>query len=394
MLYLLIPIIFLSCSSVRKMVDSGQYDQAINKSINKIKGKKNKKDKYVEAIESAFAKATDRDMRRIEFLKMEKYDQYWIEIFDILENMDARQQKIMPLLPLVSESGYKANFKFINVEPLIVEARESSARLLYETAADELRRAENGDKDAARKAYRTLGQLREIYRNYRDSYSLELLAYELGQERVLIDVKNMSDVIMPKSFYQELKNINTNEMNKRWFKFYTSEDTPGIEYDYIVNINMKEILIGAEREKEREYTETTKIIDGYEYVKDERGNVKKDSLGNDIKVDREVEVSATIFELGRFKSALVKGDVTIFDNNKQKVYRTSPINVETFFETFASSFRGDERALSAQSKSRLKNRVDPFPSNEEMIFMTVEDLKTLLYNEIDKNLHDSAFRYE
>lgn len=72
-------------------------------------------------------------------------------------------------------------------------------------------------------------------------------------------------------------------MNRKWYKFYTTEDNANVEFDYQVNINIKEIAITPEKEKEREYTETALVKDGFEYVRDERGNVKKDSLGNDIK---------------------------------------------------------------------------------------------------------------
>ncbi|MBK7096769.1 MAG: hypothetical protein IPH57_17520 [Saprospiraceae bacterium] len=388
LLFLLLAIFVISCTSVSKLVDEGKYDQAINYSVNKIKGKKNKKDKYVQAIESSFAKITENDMNRIQYLKIEKNGNYWMEVYDILNRIDDRQRKIKPLLPLTSMDGYKAEFKFVKVDPLILESKEGAAKFLYDSATENLERAEQGDKNAGRIAFQEFEQLRNFYQNYKDADILKRKVYELAQERVLIDVKNLSDVILPKNFYYEIKNINTNELNRKWYKFYTTEDNANVEFDYQVNINIKEIAITPEKEKEREYTETALVKDGFEYVRDERGNVKKDSLGNDIKKEKEINVSATVFELGRFKSAFVRGDVRIYDNKRKKVYQTSPINVETVFETFASYFRGDKRALSKQSQSRLKGRIDPFPTNEELLLMSVDDLKKILYDEIDRNLRD------
>ncbi|MGE5354995.1 MAG: hypothetical protein ACM3PT_02070 [Deltaproteobacteria bacterium] len=386
--FLLITLFLFSCTSVRKLVDEGKYDQAINYSINKIKGKKNKKDKYVKGIETAFTKVTQSDMDRVSYLKIEKNGNYWMEIYRILNRVDDRQKKIRPLLPLISEEGYKAEFRFVNVDPLLLESREEAAKYIYQSVKESIARAEKGDKDAARIAYRDLDELKSFYANYKDADQLKREVYELGQERVLIDVKNLSNIILPKNFYYEIKNINTNDLNRKWYKFYTIEDKADVKYDFVVNINIREIMISPDKEKEREYVETAVVKDGFEYIKDERGNVKKDSLGNDMKKEREISVSATVFELGRFKSALVKGDVKIFDNKKDKVYQTAPINVETVFETFASYYRGDKRALSKQSHSRLKGRIDPFPTNEELLLMSVDDLKKILYNEIDKNLRD------
>jgi hypothetical protein len=388
LLLLMIATFAFSCTSVRKLVDEGKYDQAINYSVNKIKGKKDKKDKFVEAIETSFAKVTENNMERIKYLKIEKNGNYWMEVYDILNDIDDRQRKIKPLIPLISKSGYKAEFKFVNVDPLILESKENAAKYLYESATENLERAEKGDKNAARDAFQEFEQLRNFYQNYKDADFLKRKVYELAQERVLIDVKNMSEVILPRNFYEEIKNINTNELNRKWYKFYTAEDNADVEFDYQVNINIKEIAITPEREKEREYTETAVVKDGFEYVKDERGNVKKDSLGNDIKKEKEISVSATIFEIGRFKSAFVRGDVKIYDNKRKKVYQTSPINVETVFETYASNYRGDKRALSKQSQARLKGRIDPFPTNEELLLMSVDDLKKILYDEIDRNLRD------
>lgn len=384
----LISVLLYSCTSVQTLVDKGKYDDAIRVSVNKLVGKKKKGDKYVKALELAFQRINDEDINKVKYLKIEREGNYWNEVYNILSQIDKRQRLIKPLLPLSSESGYKAKFDFIGIEPLMLEAREETASYMYNNAIKNISLAEIGDKDAAKIAYKQLEELRDFYQNYKDTDLLKKKVYELGQDRVLIDVKNLSNVILPKNFYYEVKNINTNDLNRRWYKFYTTEDNVNMNFDYIVHINIKEISISPEKEKEREYTETATISDGFEYLKDEMGEIKKDSSGNQIKKEKMVNVNATVTELGRFKSAIVRGDLRILDNKNNKVYQTTPINVETGFETYASYFRGDRRALSKQSIARLKDRIDPFPSNEDLLLMTVNDLKKILYDEIDRNLKD------
>lgn len=388
LILILISVLLYSCTSVQTLVDKGKYDDAIRVSVNKLVGKKKKGDKYVKALELAFQRINDEDINKVKYLKIEKEGNYWNEVYNILSQIDKRQRLIKPLLPLSSVSGYKANFDFIGIEPLMLEAREETAAYMYNNAIKNISLAEIGDKDAAKIAYKQLEELRDFYQNYKDTDLLKKKVYELGQDRVLIDVKNLSNVILPKNFYYEVKNINTNDLNRRWYKFYTTEDNVNMNFDYIVHINIKEISISPEKEKEREYTETATISDGFEYLKDEKGEIKKDSAGNQIKKEKMVNVNATVTELGRFKSAIVRGDLKILDNNNNKVYQTTPINVETGFETYASYFRGDRRALSKQSIARLKDRIDPFPSNEDLLLMTVNDLKKILYDEIDRNLKD------
>ena len=387
-LLLLISIIIVatSCSSVRKMVEKGEYDKAITYSIRKLQGKKKKKRKYVVALEKAFAKVTQRDMNKITFLKEQKDGNYWGEIFDIVMNIDNRQKSISPLLPLKSEDGYQAKFKFVRVEPLLIESENNAAGYLYKTAQRLIRDAEKGDKIAARKAFGALDEIKKYKSNYKDVVLLKQKAYELGQDNVLIDVKNYSNIILPKEFYKDVKNINTQDLNRMWLKFYTKEDRPTDDFDYIVNLNIKEIVISPEREKEREYEETRKVKDGFTYLYDKDGNVKKDSLGNDIKEERYIIAKAKIFELYRTKVASVRGDIVIKDLNRRTNYKSVPVNVDAVFESYASRFEGDKRALSKETKDRLRSYPEPFPPNGELLMMAVGDLKNMLLEQIKNKL--------
>lgn len=369
------------------MIDKGEYDRALNYSIRKIQGKKNKKRKYVEAIEKAFKKVNQRDLNKITFLKEQKDGNYWGEIFDILNLIDKRQKLIEPLLPLQSEDGYQAIFKFVRVEPLLIEAENKAAQYLYDLAQSLLAKAYKGDKIAARQAYKALDEIGEYKTSYRDVEYLKNRAYELGQENVLIEVKNNSQVILPKEFYYELKNINTKDLNQMWLKFYTNEDKSVDKFDYIVDLNIKDIVITPEREKEREFEETKKVKDGFTYLYDKNGNVKKDSLGNDIKKEKYSNVKAKVFELYRNKVAHVRGDIKIKDLNRNTNFKSYPINVDAVFESYAARYEGDKRALSSETRARLRTVPEPFPPTGELLMMAVDDLKNILLQQIKENLN-------
>ena len=384
-LMLLLPFIFLfSCTSVRKLIEQGRYDEALYYSIKKVQGKKHKKRKYVEAIEKAFAKVTKKDMSEIAFLKKERNGANWDKIYNILLRIDKRQKRIEPLLPLVSKDGYRAKFKFVNVAPLIIEAKKEAADYHYQKALGYLKRAEKGDKYAARRAYDELNKIGKYYANYKDVEFLKSKAYELGQDRVLITVRNRSGMILPKRFFEELKNINTSALNDKWIKFYTDEDNYNGNYDYIVNLNISEILISPEREKEREYEEKKRIKDGYVYKKDANGKEVLDSTGHKIKVYKYKEVRALVHELYRTKQVHVRGDLKIKDMHNRTIKKSVPVNVDAVFESYACRYTGDKRALSKETRRHLKKYPEPFPSNEEMILMAVDDLKKILLSELKK----------
>jgi len=232
LIYFIAIFIFTSsCTSVRKLVDQGRYDDAIIYSIKKLQGKKNKKKKYVVAIEKAFDKVTKKDMSRISYLKDRKKGAYWAEIYTIANNIKSRQNRIEPLLPLISKDGYKARFKFVRVEPIIIESANNAADYYYKNSVKLLRRAENGNKDAAKQAYNDLKKIRKYKTNYKDAERLISKAYALGQDRVLIDVINRSEVLLPKRFFREIKDINTESLDSKWVKFYTKEDNSTNKFD-------------------------------------------------------------------------------------------------------------------------------------------------------------------
>lgn len=375
-----------SCTSVRKLIDEGKYDDAIVYSIKKVKGKKNKKTKYVQSIEKAYKKVTSDDLNRITYLKGQKRGNYWANIFDILNNIDDRQTRINPLLPLISKDGYKAEFQFVRVNSLIIEAENKASEYYYQNGLILLEKARNGDKNASKRAYKEFISIKKFKSEYKDVRELIEEAYFLGQEKVLIDVKNQSRMILPKNFVREIKSINTTSLDRKWLKFYTKDEIKQNSYDYIVTLNIKNIDISPEREKIREFEESAEIKDGYKYILDKKGNVKKDSLGNDIKEDKFKKVKAKVFELYRYKSAIVTGDLKIKDLIYNKSFKTYPVNVEAVFESYASRFEGNRNALSKETKRRLRSNPEPFPSDPDLLFLAVDDLKNILFDEINKNL--------
>jgi len=384
----MIIVFSVSCTSVRKLVDEGRYDEAIVYSIKKLKGKsiKKRKTKYVEAIEKAFEKVTKDDMNRIEYLKVRKKGNYWVEINEISNKIDDRQNRIDPLLPLVSKDNYRAKFKFVRVEPIIIESENGAAEYYYSRAMKLLQNAKTGDKYAARKAYNLLRKIKNYKANYKNTNSLISKSYSLGQKRVLIDVENRSGVILPKRFYNEMKSVNTSDLDSKWVKFFTSDDKVDMAYDYNIKMAISDIDISPERETFREYEETKDVKDGFEYVLDANGNVLKDSLGNDVKEDRYLTIRAKVFELFRSKIAYVRGSIRIKDLNKNKTYKSVPVNVDAVFESYASRYEGNRKALSSETKRKLRSNPEEFPSDPDLLLLAVDDLKNMLIKELRNNI--------
>src|SRR5690606_33996757 len=109
---------------------------------------------------------------------------------------------------------------------------------------------------------------------------------------------------------------------------------------------LKRLNISPEHIKERETLREKEIVDGWKYKKDQKGNVVKDSLGNDIKIDNIINAKARYFEYEQFKSTQVLADVTYIDLKTNELLDVFPIDSKFVFQHNYATFRGDERALS------------------------------------------------
>lgn len=379
----LISLVLGACSSPMKMVETGNYDQAIELAVKRLAGKKNKKVKYVQALEEAFTKITARDMAMAENLKREGRPENWTKINAIYQQIKYRQDKISPLLPLIDKDGIKANFRFVKVEGLERESRENAAEFLYADARQSLARAKDGDRMEARRAYNQLEKVGRYYRDYKDKDQLMDLAQELGTSYILFEMTNNAPVVLPLGFDREITRMSVNDLNSKW-KEYHLRQQEGVEYDYKVVMNITDINVSPGVVQERQYVDDREIEDGFDYVLDENGNVKKDTAGNDIKVPRNVIIRAEVLETYQNKVANVTGRLEYIDLRKNQIIDTDQIAVEAIFENYAATFRGDERALTKESRNRIGNRPVPFPDNEDLLFTAAEQMKPVIKRKISR----------
>lgn len=381
----LLAFLLTSCRSAQKFIENGDYDGAIEFCVQKLRGKTKKKTELVQGLEAAFQKAQSRDLATVEHLAADGRPENWERINAIHRNMAARQRKISPLTPLVSKDGYRARFDFLDVASLERDSRAKAAEYLYNRAKELIARSENGDRLAAREAFRELQELQtKYYRNYQDADQLRQTARDLGTSYVLFEVKNQSDKLLPRAFVDRVMTISKSDLDSEWKAFFF-EAKPGTQYDYKAVFKIRQVDISPERVHERAYVDEKEIQDGWEYVLDNRGNVKKDSLGNDIKVPKKVCIHANVLEVYQTKAARLTGVVEIYDAYRNTLLDSREMSTEILFENYASTFTGDRRALSEDSKRRIGNSPQPFPRDEDMLVQAAERLKPNLKDELRRN---------
>ena len=121
------------------------------------------------------------------------------------------------------------------------------------------------------------------------------------------------------------------------------------------------------------------------YLLDEKGNKVKDSLGDAIKVDKLVTVSCHLVEFTQHKDVEIFGDVRYHNLRTNQMINSYPVSSTFIFEHRYANFTGDKRAIDDVYNDIIGLRPVPFPTNQQMIYDTGEDLKQRIKDIITQN---------
>jgi len=355
----------ISCTSSQKMLERGQYDRAIDRAAEKLQ-KRPGNTKELNVLKEAYELANMFDRERIEFLELEGREESHIEIFELYERLNHRQNKVRRLPTQV-----RNQFTFYNYDQEIIDSKSAAADVSYNRGLEFM---ERGDKAGYRNAWVEFERTARLFPGYQDVDQKLVQSHAMGQNQVLFVVENNSGMIVPEYFSSELSKLSLRDLNTRWLNFDTYENEH-TRYDYLLVLNIRNISFSPETVERRILNESKEIQDGMRYKYDSNGNVAKDSLGNDIRIPDMKNVSVEITESVQQKSAFVAGSLDIYELETDQLVRTQNLSVESVFENRYGTFSGDERALSEDGAAIVGGRALPFPSNEQMVMDSAELLK-------------------
>lgn len=378
LLFTLCILMLISCSGkkqIEKSLHSGNYDQAIEDALRKLETNKTKdrKQDYVIMLQNAYEKAVERDLQSINHLKKDGNPEHYKNVYDLYLSLNARQEAIKPVLPLhIGNKPVRLDFK--DYTNAIVESRNAVSDHLYKTG---LRLLDSNNKRDIKEAFNTFQYIDQINPKYKDVRNLMQEAHNLGTDYVIVTIENQTNQVIPRRLEDDLLNFDTYGLDQFWMVYHANPNA-SIDYDYAMALQLKRINISPEKLTEKQLLKEKQIVDGWTYQKDRKGNVAKDSLGNDIKIDKIITVKAQFHEFLQFKSTQVLADVVYVDLKTNQTLDVFPINSEFVFEHIYATTKGDARALSTRERELVRNRRVRFPSNEDMVYDTGEDLKLKL----------------
>ncbi|MET1259641.1 hypothetical protein ABV409_09875 [Flagellimonas sp. DF-77] len=370
-----------ACGGVKKTqeaVNSGNYTTAINKALKNLRENKTKKrnQSYVLLLEEAYAKHQARELERIDFMENDGNPAKLEQIYKSYLGLRSMQDQIRPLLPLpIYDENRDASFAFNNYDAVILNTQDKLSTYLYDNATDLIKNARN--KFDYRRAYEELQYLSEINPGYADTAQKMEEAYAKGLDYVKVEVVNETQQIIPQRLEEELLDFNTYGLDNLWTQYHANP-IKDLKYDYAMSVDFREINISPERVNETQVIKEKVIQDGFEYVLDKNGNVAKDSLGNDIKVDKFKTVTCNFYQFTQLKTAQIGANVRFTDLRSNQEINSYPLSSEFIFEHIYANYDGDRRALDNDLVALLDLAAVDFPSNEQMVYDAGEDLKARL----------------
>jgi hypothetical protein len=386
MIYKIISIVILSvlisaCKSPSKLVEEGNYDKAIERSVKKLlKGNAKPEDKIM--LDKAYKLANLEDADAIKLLITEGKPENWEQIYFTYLQLDRRQKEVRKVLPFQIK-GKTIDYVQTDYSSLIIESKIKAAEYFY--AHGKLLMSK-GVKEMYRLAYNDFVKAK----NYRESAFPDITqlideAKYLGTSRVLIEVLTNTDIRLPPDFYDKIMDINISSLNSYWIDYSIGRFDRNTSFDYNIDIILQNVFVSPEKYNSTEILRTKKVNDGFEYVLDSKGNVKKDSLGNDIKVPKYKYLTCKLITREQTKEAMIEAKVQYILVSPRKILKNETVAGSSIFNHHSAKAIGNIDALLPEDLELIKVDALPFPDDISIIYDCLIPLKKSIEDVLRNN---------
>ncbi len=365
LIIILISSFLISCGGVKKTknsISSGDYDNAFENAIKRLKKDKNKNAKQIPLLKEAFDKANNRDVTEITNLKNRTDAQSLKRVYKKYMQMDVRQDEVILLKPL-SYDGKVYNFPIKDYSKKIAVAKTKYSDKIYATAQPLM----NNSKANARKAFLILEEIQVINPNYRTDLNNQILQVKKGgMDYVFIKLHNSVNSQLQDSTSQSILNnfidIRTGDFDNKWVTVHNKKDY-SISYDYQTDVFLDKITAIPEKTNSQVVAQEKDVQTGWNYKLDGDGNRVKDAEGNDIRTAKMEKIKATVTLYQQVKSTILDGKVSIKNLKTGKIVNATPLNGEAKLENLYGIYKGDPKAIEEKYHEALQKKKAKFPED-------------------------------
>jgi hypothetical protein len=379
-LFLILGLLMTGCGSSKKQLERGNYDSAIDMAVRQLR--KNPRDaKQIAILERSYKIAVEQDNERIRFLKMEGRPENWDEIFLVNKRLSDRQAMVRTVTPL-QYNNRTIEFPYVDYMPEMVAAKRKSADFYYAHGTELMK---SGLKESYRQAYEEFIRAKEYVGDYENIDNMINEARYMGMSRVLVTLQNRSGIQFPKEFEDDLLALDLPRLNRDWVEYHIRDLDRETIYDYYVNVNVRDIMVSPDQTMQRDSVIKRDVADGFNYQLDSKGNVMKDTLGNDIKTVKYKTLQCALIESVQSKTCIIEGDIEVMQVSPSKVLKKEPLGARSTFEHVSARAVGDIQALNSFQLQKTKSKAVPFPSDIEMVLDCSEALKEAIRGAVQSN---------
>lgn len=376
---LLLTLFLFSCGvkQTQSMLSNGDYDGAIERALDGLRTNKNAKGNqdYVYLLEEAFAKAKERDLNNLSLLIKEKNPSNFEKIYNLYIQLHTRQDKIRGVLPLkLLKENRNALFPFSDYSNELVASKADLSTYLYDNSKKQL---SSKNKLILRQTYDDLVYLDKLNPDYKNVRELIDIAKFKGTDFVFVSSKNETNMVIPARLQDDLLDFSTYGINDKWTEYHNKKQND-ISYDFALVVNFREIKISPEQVREKQFIKEKQIKDGTKPLLDSNGIQVKDSEGKPMVVDVMKTIKANIYEFTQFKSVQTTAKVEFHDLNTNQLIDAYPLTSEFVFNYIYANYNGDKSACEQDYFQYFDRRAVPFPTNEQLVYDSGEDIKAKL----------------
>ncbi|WP_017257297.1 hypothetical protein [Pedobacter arcticus] len=361
-----------ACSSGKKALQSGDYDQAVYTAINRLKSKPNKA-KAIETLKKGYDLALDRHMSRITDIKLKDDIFKWEKIVTEYQSINNLAYAIgdCPACLTVISDAPKYVSEASDAKYFAAEARYKAGLKLLETKT----------RNDARDAYYNFEKAEQFYPDFKDAKSKMDDAYWAAVIRVRVEPVQVNSRLykLSNDFFQDkINEYLENYERKSFVKFYSPKEAmlAKVKFDQVLQLDFDDFVVGQTYIKER-----------VEDIK--RENVKigqtRDSVPKAIYGT--VQGKLTTFEKTITSSGLL--DFKIIDLATNKIINREKMPGTYIWVDTWGAYRGDERALTDNDRALLNRRESRPPAPQDLFLAFTKPI----YDQLTQRVSSFYNRY-
>jgi hypothetical protein len=359
---LLLSLLLVGCSSPMEFQSKHDHDTVVKFASRRTDNKRSGT-QWAKVLESSFAQANDMDLRKIEEMKALNTAEAWEHIHVVNQRIEKRQDRVEPLLPIVSEDGYRPYIRLLPVEEMLAESRQAVIHYSVPEIEENLRLAENGQRLKARKAYDRIYTLRKKYRwAGAQADELQSAALALGKTYVLFEMGYRWDFFNSQSVMRYLEFWGVSG-DATWQVVHFNK-MPGVQYDFRAVVELLEASVSPDQTSTNYTSYSQQIVVGKEEVKDTNGIVISSKPIYET-------VTATTEEVRAWKDASLSAQIAVFDFKTGKELLNQRIWESESYSASSCSVSGDARAFTGCCTGGIIF----FPSDSNMMDECASDLR-------------------